>query len=930
MLRAFSRQSVTLRIVVFAILLASLQVVPARAIGTEYHVNNLSDSNCSNTGSGTIEQPFCDFTPINSRNFGAGDQILLARGATWNQQMTLNSSGTAANRAVLDAYGSGARPRIIRNSDVNDIAIRMNNPSYWNVSNLEIGNAGVGILVWYSTLFHEGLTFSNIFVHDIYGIHQGNYPTPAEADNANCDRTNGVWNSGGIHFTGDVANLDLTATQYLVRDVVIDDLTGTQNQSTLQFDFCNGDSFEPNGIEGTNLVQDVTVNRLYSFNNDGPPGSPAPGTTKGCDEGARFVNVSNLVILNSRFINDAACNSATGTAAILFGVLRNATLINSIVSDVPNTGSPDQTGVDYECCNREVRIRNSFIARNAGPGVEFLAISPFLDYAIDNLISGNLFVNNAQAASSTYRGSIGRIGTSTQPTGTIRDNLYVEPTGFLYASGDANFDGFNIPIGSNTAATDAYYAGEGFGSTQAGNRWSYQFSENGTTWSDLSTYDSTTERWRNSETVPLVGRFEMHPDTCSSCWVGRAWSAPRAGIVSIRASALKSGLGGNGLIVRVTKNNNVIWGPQIVGGNERVGIETILNDVSVQANDVVRFEANNNGENTYDMLSWSPAIAYTEASPVGDLDWDFNAEGNSEGWTPINQLTGSVSGGAYILTASGNDPYAHSADNLNYNLSGKSCIEIRMKNNTDSTSAKLFFITDVSGIYNEAKSFTFVTAPNSNYTTYQVNTTINSSWTSSLRQLRFDPGEATGSYEVDYIRLQTSCAGGEWSVTIANNGFETPVLGANQFQYNPSGASWSFMSSPGTGDSGIARNGSAFGNSNAPEGNQVALLQMNGTFYQDLTGFQVGETYIVSFSAAQRPGNVQSINVTLGSTPLGTYTPTTTNFTTFLTGAFTATATTHRLTFTGINAGGDNTAFIDNIQISTADGGSQIAPTFAP
>src|SRR5437764_14752790 len=136
--------------------------------GTAYYINNQAGSNCSESGPGTSPAtPWCDFTPVNSRTFGPGDRILLARRATWDQQMTLNGSGAPTNYASVDAYGSGPQPRIIRDGNESDRAIRMNDPYYWSVSNLEIGSAGTGILVHSHSLSHEGFHFNNVSFLDL-------------------------------------------------------------------------------------------------------------------------------------------------------------------------------------------------------------------------------------------------------------------------------------------------------------------------------------------------------------------------------------------------------------------------------------------------------------------------------------------------------------------------------------------------------------------------------------------------------------------------------------------------------------------------------------------------------------------------------------------------------------------------------------------
>ncbi len=160
-------------------------------------------------------------------------------------------------------------------------------------------------------------------------------------------------------------------------------------------------------------------------------------------------------------------------------------------------------------------------------------------------------------------------------------------------------------------------------------------------------------------------------------------------------------------------------------------------------------------------------------------------------------------------------------------------------------------------------------------------------------------------------------------IPIQNNGFEAPPLGGGH-QYNPSGAFWAFNGGSPNG-SGITGNGSAFTNSNpnAPEANQVAFLQGTGSFQQSVGPFQAGTSYVLSFAAAQR-GNCcgnggQDLQVLLDGAVLGTFKPTGTSYTTYTTGMFTTTAGTHTLTFAGLDtAGGDNTAFIDNVRVTGA------------
>ena len=151
-------------------------------------------------------------------------------------------------------------------------------------------------------------------------------------------------------------------------------------------------------------------------------------------------------------------------------------------------------------------------------------------------------------------------------------------------------------------------------------------------------------------------------------------------------------------------------------------------------------------------------------------------------------------------------------------------------------------------------------------------------------------------------------------------GFETPPVGAGTFgafQYDPAGSAWAFV-----GAAGISGNGSGFtsGNPDAPEGAQVAFLQGDGSFSQSVSGWAAG-TYRIGFQAAQR-GNrqaaYQDFDVLVDGEVVATVTPAGTDYATYTTAAFGVSAGTHTITFRGRNtAGGDNTAFLDDIQVVT-------------
>jgi hypothetical protein len=146
--------------------------------------------------------------------------------------------------------------------------------------------------------------------------------------------------------------------------------------------------------------------------------------------------------------------------------------------------------------------------------------------------------------------------------------------------------------------------------------------------------------------------------------------------------------------------------------------------------------------------------------------------------------------------------------------------------------------------------------------------------------------------------------------------FEQVQVGAGQYQYRPTGSSWTFV-----GNSGISGNYSVFtgGNPLAPQGVQVAFLQTTGSFSQSVAGWAAG-SYTLSFSAAQR-GNSQAsrqdFQVLVDGVVVGTFTPSGTTYQTYTTSAFSVAAGSHTITFQGLDsAGGDNTAFVDAVALA--------------
>jgi serine/threonine protein kinase len=251
--------------------------------------------------------------------------------------------------------------------------------------------------------------------------------------------------------------------------------------------------------------------------------------------------------------------------------------------------------------------------------------------------------------------------------------------------------------------------------------------------------------------------------------------------------------------------------------------------------------------------------------------------------TISQSISGFVPGGTYKITfsAAQRTPFQHGGQSWNVQIDGKAV-----------------------GSYNPGADAT-------SYVDYSATFTATAS-THTLSFVGTDLAGGDNTVFIDNVRITAV------SSFPADSGFETPTIGTGNHQYNPSGSLWKFNGASPDG-SGIVGNGSGFGNLNAPEGVQAAFVQTHGTITQSISGFVPGRTYTITFSAAERSGWNESWNVKMDDTVIGSYNPgaIATSYVDY-TATFTATASTHTLSFVGTDqAANQDAVFIDNVRISS-------------
>ncbi len=149
------------------------------ASGATYH---LDPSGGNDLWVGTSpETAWQSLSKLSNATLSPGDTVLLKRGGNWTGQLAPKGSGTAAQPIRLDAYGSGALPRI-DGGGIAGPAVLLYNVEYWEVQNLEITNNATsdsisrsGIRVYHDTgtVAHH-IHLKNLHVHDVRGSNDFN------------------------------------------------------------------------------------------------------------------------------------------------------------------------------------------------------------------------------------------------------------------------------------------------------------------------------------------------------------------------------------------------------------------------------------------------------------------------------------------------------------------------------------------------------------------------------------------------------------------------------------------------------------------------------------------------------------------------------------------------------------------------------------
>ena len=304
---------------------------PPQSPGRTYHVDSAAGDDARDGL--TPATAWKTLAKVASLTLGPGERLLLKRGSVFKEEFRISAHGSADNWAEIGAYGEGMRPQIVRNRHINERCAIVLDPSYLVVRDLVFCNAGSGLSLACDAPGTGHVLIERCLAHHIEGMYRFNsHGVPDWRDEPGVagrgGRSCGLW-AGGSH----------------ARHVVMRDCESYQCSS----------GFRVSGL-------DTFVTRMFCHDNYAHNTSPHP------------YNLASRSWMTDCLFDASGWHAAAGTMGIMLAgncgyVIRGCHFINQ-----PDSGSPDQGGIDFEAGGENCLVENCTFRNNAGAAIEVLGL----------------------------------------------------------------------------------------------------------------------------------------------------------------------------------------------------------------------------------------------------------------------------------------------------------------------------------------------------------------------------------------------------------------------------------------------------------------------------------------------------------------------------------------------------------------------------
>ena len=277
------------------------------------------------------------FKNVSRLVLGPGCRLLLKRGCVFAEELRVNVRGSAENWSEIGAYGEGMRPQIRRTRHIDERCAVLQDPAYVAVRDLVFCDAGVGFMAVCQGKGTGNILVERCLAHHIEGLYRFNAHGIPEWRDCRGPSDPPAGFSVGLHVGGVNA-----------RNVVMRDCEMYQCSSGFS-------------VSGMNTF----VTRVFCHDNYVHNTSPHP-FNRGCASW-----------MTDCVFDASGWHASAGTMGIMLAsnegfIIRGCHFLNQ-----PDSGSPDQGGVDFEAGGANCLIDSCTFRNNAGAAIEVLGlISP--------------------------------------------------------------------------------------------------------------------------------------------------------------------------------------------------------------------------------------------------------------------------------------------------------------------------------------------------------------------------------------------------------------------------------------------------------------------------------------------------------------------------------------------------------------------------
>ena len=263
---------------------------------------------------------------------GPGERLLLKRGCVFREELCVTAAGAPGNWAEIGAYGEGMRPQIRRTRHINARCVYVPDAAYLAIRDLIVCDAGSGLMVGCQSPGSGHVLVERCLAHHIEGTYRFNsHGIPEWWDEPGPEGGSRSW---GLAVTGGRPS-----------HVVMRDCEMYQCSSGFT-------------VRGTNTF----VNRMFCHDNYAHNTSPHP------------YNCASRSWMTDCVFDASGWHASAGTMGVmLWGndgyVIRGCHFLNQ-----PDSGSPDQGGIDFEAQGENCLIDRCTFRNNAGAAIEVLGL----------------------------------------------------------------------------------------------------------------------------------------------------------------------------------------------------------------------------------------------------------------------------------------------------------------------------------------------------------------------------------------------------------------------------------------------------------------------------------------------------------------------------------------------------------------------------